>query len=236
MSVISYRPSLAEHLSGQHLKGLIKKKPFGGYEVPVRKFLEVGNWLFGVGAVFGRACRDKLGVVAKMFVGLDAIGELFVRVGLPRQQASSDQWVLEFLRKVASDGVRYYRDCHGKEPESLTDLWLTSFSPREFDFRDLNIARKLANRNIRLGIALQQLDSWLFVGISLGASLPDLTERMWQQSYETVNQDSWSLAYRAGVNIPKEFTPLPLQEAEQEVLLEVTSYATTHFPDCVGFR
>ena len=103
------------------------------------------------------------------------------------------------------------------------------FSPIEFDFRDLDKAKELAKKRIRLGIALQQLDSWLFVGISLGATFPELTERMWRQSYETVNHESWARAWQARVNIPKEFTPLPLQEMEQEVLVEVASYATKYF-------
>jgi len=229
MSIVSERPTLAEHLSRLQLGRLVQKKLFGGYEVPLLQFLPLGLWLFGKGAVFGRARRDRLEIVAKMFVGLKAIGVLFEGIGLPRQAASDDQWVLESLRKVASDGIRYYRDYHRKEPESLLDLWLTSFSPIEFDFRDLDKAKELAKKRIRLGIALQQLDSWLFVGISLGATFPELTERMWRQSYETVNHESWARAWQARVNIPKEFTPLPLQEMEQEVLVEVASYATKYF-------
>lgn len=233
MSVVSERPTLAENISRVQLGRLVQKKIFGGYEVPLLQFLPLGLWLFGKGAVFGRARRDRLEIVAKMFVGLEAIGVLFARLGLPRQTTSSDQWILESLRKVASDGMRYYRDYHGKEPESLLDLWLTSFAPREFDFRDLDKAKELAKKRIRLGIALQQLDSWLFVGISLGATFPELTERMWRQSFETVNHESWARAWQAGVNIPKEFNPLPLQEMEQEVLVEVASYSTEYFPDLV---
>ena len=129
MSIVSERPTLAEHLSRLQLGRLVQKKLFGGYEVPLLQFLPLGLWLFGKGAVFGRARRDRLEIVAKMFVGLKAIGVLFERIGLPRQAASDDQWVLESLRKVASDGIRYYRDYHRKEPESLLDLLLTSFYP-----------------------------------------------------------------------------------------------------------
>ena len=225
--------TLAEHLGGEQLSRLAQKKLFGGYEVPLLQFLPLGLWLFGKGAIFGRARRDKLDVVAKMFVGLEAISTLLAPLGLPKQVARSYQWVLESLRKVASDGIGYYRDHHRKEPESLLDLWLTSFAPPEVDFRDLDKARGLAKKKIRLGMALQQSDSWLFVGISLGAIFPQLTEKMWRQSYETADHESWAQAWQAGINIPKEFTSLPLEEMEHEVLVEVASYASEYFPDLV---
>lgn len=229
----SEQPTLAEYLGGEQLARLAQKKLFGGYEVPLLQFLPLGLWLFGKGAIFGWARRDKLDVVAKMFVGLEAIRTLLAPLGLPEQEASSYQWVLASLRKVASDGIRYYRDYHRKEPESLLDLLLTSFAPREVDFRDFHKAKGLAKKKIRLGTALQQSDSWLFVGISLGAIFPELTERMWRQSYETADHESWARAWRAGLNIPKEFTPLPLEEMEHEVLVEVASYTSEYFPDLV---
>jgi len=230
---LSWQPTLAEHIVGEQLARLAQKKLSGGYEVPLLQFLPLGLWLFGKGAIFGRARRDKLDVVVKMFVEPEAVSTLFAPLGLPEQEAKSYQWDLVSLRKVASDGIRYYRDYHQKEPESLLDLLLTSFAPREVDFRDFDKARELAKETIRLGIALQQLDSWLFIGISLGAIFPELTERMWRQSYETTDHESWELAWKAGLNIPEEFTPLPLEEMEHEVLVEVASYASEYFPDLV---
>ncbi len=233
MASESERPTLAEHLGRVQIGRLVQKKLFGGYEVPLLQFLPVGLWLFGKGGIFGRARQDKLEIVAQMFIGLEAIGVLFAWLGLPRQVANNEQWVLECLRKVASDGMRYYRDCRRKEPESLLDLWLTSFAPPEVDFRDFDKTRKLAKKKIRLGLILQQSDSWLFAGISFGANFPELMERIWRQSYETVDQESWAEARRIGIDIPEEFTPLPLQEMEQAVLVDVASYVTEYFPKLV---
>lgn len=228
------QPTLAEYLVGTQLAKLAQKKLFGGYKVPLLQFLPLGLYLFGKGAIFGRARRDKLDTVAKMFVGLEAINTLLLApLGIPEQEASSYQWVLASLEKVASDGIRYYRDYHRKEPESLLDLWLTSFAPPEVDFREPHKAVVLARKKIRLGMALQRSDYWLFVGISLGAAFPELTERIWRLSYETTDRESWARAWKAGLNIPKEFTPLPLDETEHEVLVEVASYVTEYFPDLV---
>ena len=230
----SEQPTLAEYLAEQELTGLIQKKPFGRPKVPLHQLPQLGLWIFGLGAVFGRARCDKLDVVAKMFVGLDAISiTILAPLGLPKQMVSNYQGVLEILHKVSSDGIRYYRNYNQKEPEFLLDLFLTSFAPPELDFRDIQKAKSLMKKKIRLGMALLQLDSWLFVGISLGAIFPELTEKIWRQSYETVDNESWSQALRAGVNIPKEFTPLPLEEMEHDVLIDVASYVSKYFPDLV---
>jgi len=225
-------PTLAEHLGHIQIGNIVQKKRFGGYEVPLMQFLYVGLWLFSEGAIFGRARPDKLEVIAKMFIGHDAVHALLAPFG-GSEAANSQQWVFECLRKVASDGMKYYLDNRHKEPDELLDLWLTSFVPPEVDFRDFGKAKRFAKQKIRLGHALQQSDSWLFVGISLGATFPELTENMWRQSFETVDRESWAMARKAGLDIPQDFTPLPLEEMEQKVLVEVASYVTEYFPELV---
>jgi len=225
-------PTLAEHLGRIQLGSMVQKKLFGGYEVPLIQFLQVGFWLFLKGAVFGRARPDNLESIAKMFVGLDAVGTLLAPSGVPGAE-NSEQWVFECLRKIAGDGMKYYRDHHGKEPEELLDLWLTSFAPPEADFRDLGKMARLAKQKIRLGHALERCDFWLFAGISFGANFPKLTERMWRQSFETADRESWARAHQAGLDIPEEPTPLPLEEMEQKVLVEVATYVMEYFPELV---
>ena len=62
--------TLAGHLGMTQIGSIVQKKLLGGYEVPVMQFLTSGMWLFLKGVVFGRARRNSLEVVAKMFVGL----------------------------------------------------------------------------------------------------------------------------------------------------------------------
>jgi hypothetical protein len=230
----SRRLTLAEYLGMTQIGSMAEKKLFGGYDVPLMRFLTVGFWLFNEGAVFGRARSNKLETVAKMFLGIDLVANAVAQLGLPAQLANNEQWVFEFLRKVGTDGMTHYHNRYQREPESLLDLWLTSFAPPEFDFRDLQKMRQLANSKIRLGIALQQSDSWLFVGISFGASFPELVEKLWKKEYEEHDPESWSFWREHGLDIPEKFTPIPLEEMEQQVLAEVTSYVTEYIPELVN--
>lgn len=231
------KPTLAAHLCMVQLRQLVRKKFFGGYEVPALQFAQLGFWSFCQGAAFGRARCDKLEIVAKLFVGLEALEAMFLPFRppslLPTQSVNNEQWVLESLRKVGSDGVCYYRNHQRKEPESLMDLWLTAFAPPHADFQDIGTTMMLARSKIRLGEALRRLDLWLFAGISFGANFPDLMEEMWRQWFETVDQKSWAEAHQAGLDIPEKFTPLTLEEMEQEVLVGVASYATEYFANLV---
>ena len=229
----SKRLTLAEHLGMTQIDSSVQKSLFGVYEVPTMQFLTVGMWLFLKGAAFGRARSDRLDVVAKMFVGLDTVADTFAQLGYPRETANREDLVLAYLKQVSDNGIYYYRRHCEKEPESLLDLWLTSFCPPEFDFRDLQKMKKLAKSNIRLGVALQKADAWLFVGISLGAMFPELTGKIWRQQYEKHDQESWASERLLGIDIPENFTPLPLEEMEQKVLAEVTSYVTEYFPELV---
>lgn len=234
MSRETNRPTLAEHLGMTQIGSIAQKKFFGGYEVPLMQFLTVGLWLFLKGVVFGRARCNSLEVVAKMLVGLESLANMFAQFGVPGHEAANrEDWVYEYLRKVASDGMAYYQKRYRKEPESFLDLWLTSFAPPEVDFRDLQKMKELAKRKTRLGVALQRADTWLLAGISFGATFPELTEKIWRSEFEKHDPKSWARARQAGLDIPEKFTPLPLEEMEQIVLAEVTSYVTEYFPELV---
>jgi len=234
MSSETNRPTLAEHLGMTEIGSIVQKRFFGGYDVPLMHFLTVGLWLFLKGVVLGRARCNSLEVIAKMLVGLESLAETFAQFGVPGQEAAnSEDWVYEYLRKVASDGMAYYKKCYQKEPESFLDLWLTSFAPPEVDFRDVQKMKGLAKRKIRLGVALQQSDTWLLAGISFGATFPKLTERMWRREYEKHDAEIWASARQHGLDIPEKFTPLPLEEMEQQVLVKVASYVKEYFPELV---
>ena len=231
------RVTLADYIGMSKIKSMIQKRRFGGYEIPAMSFLTMGLWLFLSGAIFGRARRDKLEVVAKMFVELETVANAFARVGLPRQDASNEDWVFYYISKLASDGMTYYRNYCKKEPESFLDLWLTSFSPPDLDFRDLDKMKKLARKKIRLDLALYQADGWLLAGISYGSTFPDLTEKMWKQEYETEyktkDPEFYNFMTKCMGHIPEKSTLISLKEMEQLVLSEVTSYVKIYFPELV---
>lgn len=229
----SNRLTPAGHLGMKEIGSLTTKSPLGGYEVPLLQFLTVGHWIFLKGVVFGRARHEKLRVIAKIFIGLEHIANTFEQLGLPRELAKKEDMVFEYLLKVSNDGIAYYKNCYKKEPESFLDLWLTSFTPPEVDFHNLNKMKKLVNKKIRLGLALQQADNWLFVGLSFGATFPELTEKIWKREYDKHDPEQWAFARKAGLDLTEKFTPLPLKEMEQQVLTEVSSYVAEYFPDLI---
>ena len=87
---------------------------------------------------------------------------------------------------------------------------------------------------------LPKLDEWLMSGIGFGATYPELVQKMWVKTYETLrDQDEWAKAREHGLAIPEEQTPVPLEEIEQHVLLEVGRYVYEYFPqliDPLGLR
>ena len=151
MTTGSTKPTLAEHLGGMQLGKLVQNKLLGGYEVSLLPFLHIGLWLFNNGAVFGRARRDKIEIISKMFVGSDTLGKMFEILGISKQAAYNQQSVSTYICNVGSDGSHYYFDIFQKEPESLLDLWLKSFTPPDVDFRDIKKAKMLAKKKLRLG-------------------------------------------------------------------------------------
>ena len=226
-------PTLAEYLGAAQMSSLSSKQPSGGYEVPLIKFLPVGLWLFLKGAIFGRARRDYLEVVSILLLGLESVANTLEQLGIPKQAAFNEEWVFECLHTTASDGIDNYQNTYHKEPESFLDLWLTSFAPPEFDFRDPPKMEKLKPGQIRLGTALQHADSWLFAGVSLGAMFPELTEKIWKLECEPNNQKMWTDIRRYGLEMPEQFKPLPLEEMERQVLAEITTYVRGYFPELV---
>ena len=228
------RPTLAEHLSAEQIAGMVQKKFFSGYQVPALKFVHAGLWVFGQGAIFGRARRDNLEIIAEMFVGHESLRIMFAPLGLPKEVAYDRQWVYEGLRKVGNDAMRYYQDSYRKEPELLMDLWLAAFAPPDVDFRDPSKSRELANKKLPLNQALQRIDNWFFSGISIGANHPTLLESLWGRSYEKVDREQWALARQAGLDLPEEPTPLLLHEEERRILHSVGFYVKKYYPELIG--
>jgi len=75
--------------------------------------------------------------------------------------------------------------------------------------------------------------NWLFVGLSFGATFPELAEKMWQHEYEKHDPEQWAIERKAGLDLTEKLTHLSLKEMEQQVLSEVSSYVIEYFPDLI---
>lgn len=180
------------------------------------RFLTAGLWLYQTGAVLGRAHRDRLETLAKMFSDY------------PGREREASDW----LRDLAAKRI----DNYSREPESFFDFFMTteyekagvSWPPASPD-----AIKRVDNEKIPLEQAGDTLNLLGLEGIGFGARFPELTERMWKQTYEIFDLEAWDRARRYGVDVPEEPTPLPLEQREREVLAEVAVYATEHFPELV---
>ena len=209
------RFTLMQHLAREEVRRLAAKRLFGGgYYVPLLPLFWTGLWLFQKGAILGRARRDRLELLAKM---------LF--------QPGSEQNVYWVLNGLATARMEKY----GKEPDDFVDFWVRTELPEATagHLFDVDVLKWLSKRKMRLGEALNKVNSWVLSGIAFGATYPDLTERMWNKFGERRDPASWAEARRAGLDLPEEDTILSLEEMGHTVLAEVADYALEYFPELV---
>jgi len=68
-------------------------------------------------------------------------------------------------------------------------------------------------------------------GVGFGSSFPELTEKMYINTYEKVNLDNWARGVAAGIDIPAQPEIVSLEEREEAVLLIVAVYTADYYPE-----
>ncbi len=213
MSARDDRPTLMARLGGWEVRELVESGMFGGPQVRLLPLLMIGPWLFSKGAALGRARADRIEVLATM---LSAPG--------------GERRVMEFLRDAAQRVIRQY----GTDPDSLIDFWIEIGAPVKVDLSDAEAMRRLNKEKVPLERAAEWVAEWILIGIAFGSTFPELTTEVWRKTYESFDEGLWNKARASGLDIPKQFTPIPLQEAEEGVLSEVREYAMEYYPELVG--
>jgi len=204
-------------MSEEALGPIIRKKLFGGYEVPLGPCIFiVSTWLFEKGAVLGRARSDCLNVLVKL---------LPVTWANPEKEDN----ICSSLQEVAKKRLQVF----GKDPDLFHVFWHeTQFN--EYDLSNLDVLRMLSMKKVRLGEIMPKLDEWLMCGIGFGATYPHLVHRMWVKTHETPKDpDKWARARKDGLDIPEEQTLQCLDDIEQHVLLQVGRYVYEYFPHLI---
>jgi hypothetical protein len=87
----------------------------------------------------------------------------------------------------------------------------------------------------KYSVELLRLTNWSQgdEGIGFGSSFPELTERMYRNSYEHIDTDLWSEARTHGLAIPEKPEIVSLEEREATVLQMVAAYASEYYPELV---
>lgn len=206
MTDVATQITLGQYMSKDTLGPLLKKRLFGGYEVPFGSCIfNVSTWLFQKGAILGRARFDRLNILVRLLT-----------------TSGKEDDFCNMLMEVAEKRLADF----GKEPDSFPTFWLeTGFST--LDLTDVNMLKT----RMPLAQILSYLDFWLSSGIGFGASYPDLVEKMWEKTFNTpIDQHEWARARESGLDIPEKQTMLPLDDMEHHVLLEVGRYVSEYFP------
>jgi hypothetical protein len=213
MTNLLTQPTLGQHMSHEALRPLVRKKLFGGYEVLLGPCIcTVSIWLFQKGAILGRTRSGRLNVLAKL---------------LPRTWANSGKET--DVCGVLQEEAKKRLDEFGIEPDSFPTFWLkTEFSTLNRTNLELIM---LSMKKVPLGKIVPKLDTWLMSGIGFGATYPELVQKMWKGTYETlINMDKWIESKEYGPAISKKQILYPLEEIEQNILLEVGRYISKYSP------
>ena len=191
---------------------MVEKGLFGGPYIRFSRFLELALFLFTTGVVLGRARHDRIEILARLLVAPEREGEF-----------------ADFLRHVGGERMQEY----GREPESFVEFFMgTQLGRLGLTYPDSLL--QVAKQKVPLTKEVEQeFSAFCLEGMAFGASFPELAEAIWRQTYEKRHSESWARARRAGLDIPEEEETIPLEETEQEVLLQVAAYAHDYCPEFI---
>ena len=151
---------------------VIQKPFFGSPYIRFMPFLLVSQYLYEMGAIIGRARRNKLHTLVKM-------------LAVP----GKEQDFSSFLQEEAQKRL----DSYGKEPNTFFDLFITTeLAKIGLKLEPSKEFRKAAEEKMPLQEAEPFIKLWGEEGIGFGSKFPDLTERMLRQQYECIDEDKWS--------------------------------------------
>lgn len=201
-----------------------KTRLFGGPYIRFYNMFEVISYLYMAGAILGRARRSKLSILAKM-------------LSVPGTEKETVDW----LREQAKKRLKQFRTEVGKEPDTFNEFIL---------FRELESAiglsmndwfkayadgnrriMKAADEKVPLEKAEPIIKMFQLEGIGFGSSFPELTEKLYRNTFEKVDRDSWVEARKYGLAISEEPTIISLEEQEEIVLQMVAGYASEYYPE-----
>lgn len=210
------RSTLPEHMTTRYVAGIMKTTgTFRKKRVIVAgAFVTLRSWFYETGAVLGRARRNKLETMARMFAE-------------PGREKSAADWVLSLAdKRVASyEGTptSFLEFFVTTEPSVESFEWFLHAGKEEFLVDDHSI------QDLRDEAQLSFMG-----GIGFGVRFPDLTETMWISTHESPDAAIRADARIHGLEVPQQTAKISLQEREKQVLDEVASYAFDRYPELHG--
>tara|TARA_B100000315_G_scaffold53234_1_gene47567 strand:+ start:410 stop:1135 length:726 start_codon:yes stop_codon:yes gene_type:complete len=218
------RLTLVGFLCNPFLTKIIKESLLGGPYVRSIDLLSVSAHIYSIGAVLGRALRDKLDTLTKL---------LFV----PSTEDHKVDRVMQLCKKDAKNNL-------GREPATFDDFAFYSgiekrlrtegidLSPQDafeaYSHGDRKIKKLFDEKVASEGVG-EHTAIMLLQGINFGSSSPELTEKMYRKAYED-ERDFWAGKWY-GVTIPEEFKVASLEAGEGAVLQIAVAYTLEYYPE-----
>jgi hypothetical protein len=216
------QPTLMGFLGMVPVQKMMKKPLFGGPYIRLYNLFEVLSYLYMTGAILGRARRDNITELAKMF---SALGR--------------EEEFMNWLQTQAKGRLDKFRNEVGKEPDRFDEFILF----REFEnigvsltgwFGDKEKTKetlKACDEKVPLEKAEPVIKEFQLEGIGFGSSFPELTEKMYRNAFENIDMDAWADARAHGLAIPEKPTKISLEEQEEIALQMVAAYASEYYPE-----
>lgn len=215
-------PDLLDFLSSVPIRREVKKPFFGKPYLPFHAYCHILSFLYEDGALLGRAKRDKLNILKKMFV----------IPGIKPMESAQEtaKGMLDQFRKEAGGEPHSFYDFieHYYLERALKPYGLTLLPRNEGEARKI---RKVCEAKIPLTNAIPNIKLHLLDGIGFGSSFPDLTEEMFRRSYEAGMYYDTSVRDKRSERPMKIYT---LEEREKPVLLALAAYTSEFYPELIA--
>jgi len=218
------QPTLIGFLSIPIVTKVAKTRLFGKPYIRFYNMFEVISYLYMSGAVLGRARCSKLSILAKMF-------------SIPGREKE----FMDLLQKQAKERLEKFRNEVGKEPDTFNDFILfkeleSAIGGRMEDWFEAYTKgdkkiMKAFDEKVPLEEAEPHIKSFQLEGIGFGGAFPELTEKLYRNTFEKVDRDSWVEARKYGLAISEEPTIISLEEQEEMVLQMVAAYTSEYYPE-----
>lgn len=201
-----------------------KTRLFRGPYIRFYNLFEVLSYLYMTGAILGRARRDNITELAKMF-----------------SMPGGEEEFMNWLQKQAKERLDTFRNEVGKEPDTFNEFILF----KEFEsaiglsmedwfkaYADGNTRiMRVADEKVPLEKAEPVIKEFQLEGIGFGSSFPELTEKMYRNAFENIDMDLWSKHRAHGLAIPEKPTIISLEEQEEIVLQMVATYTSEFYSE-----
>jgi hypothetical protein len=212
------------------LKLAVRKKLFGKRYITVFYYSQTLAFQYETGALLGCTMRDKLDIFHKMLV----------------KPGTDINRSIAFIHSEAKDRLKKFIEEESKEPDTFYDFIALKelekaskvmgisidddyeYKNRKRHFKDL---RKLWGHELALDDVYKNILNCGLYGLGFGSSFPELTVRMYKNSYEDINMNKWAEARSHDLNIPEKPDIIPLEEREKEILQIVAAYTAEFYPE-----